>query len=242
MKIDFDEYKNIVFLTGAGVSVGSGLPTYRGENSSTTVDIQYCGHADRVKNDPKVLWEFYGSLRQSIQKAQPNAVHFMLAKLEACLADDQRFCLLTQNVDGLHQKAGSKRVIELHGNIEALDCSNDECNEEKNVNSLSAENSPLCEVCGSVLRPGIVLFGEPMPVSTEWSMKKALRSCDLFVAVGTSGTVSPASNIVRSAHYEGARTILLNLEPMIPNNPYFMEEYLGEASVLISRLFDMHVE
>ncbi len=241
MKLDLEEYKNIIFLTGAGVSVDSGLPTYRGENSTTAVDIQYSGHIDRIKDNPKALWEFYGPLRQSIQKAQPNAVHFMLAKLEACLADDQRFCLLTQNVDGLHQKAGSKRVIELHGNIETLVCSNGECNTEKVYGSLSAENPPLCEMCGSVLRPGIVLFGEPMPVSTEWSMKKALRSCDLFVAVGTSGTVSPASNIVRSARYEGARTILLNLEPMVPNNSYFVEEYLGDASVLMSGLFDTGV-
>jgi NAD-dependent deacetylase len=88
-------------------------------------------------------------------------------------------------------------------------------------------------LCGSPLRPGIVLFGEQLPVKEEWLAKRALRDCDLFIAIGSSGTVAPASSFVRSADYAGARTILINLDPMEPKNPYFREEYLGSAEELV---------
>ena len=96
---------------------------------------------------------------------------------------------------------------------------------------------PICQICSSPLRPDTVLFGEQMPVKEEWLSKRALRDCDLFIAIGTSGTVYPASGFVRSADYAGARTILINLEPMEPKNPYFKEEYLGAASELVPLLF-----
>ena len=92
---------------------------------------------------------------------------------------------------------------------------------------------PACPDCGSALRPDIVLFNEPLPVEAEWRVKRSLRDCDLFIAVGTSGTVSPAANFVRGAEYAGARTVLVNLTPMMPPNPYFQEEYLGKAEELL---------
>lgn len=97
----------------------------------------------------------------------------------------------------------------------------------------------MCPICGSLLRPDVVLFDEPLPVHEEWLAKKALRDCDLFMAIGTSGTVSPVSNYVRSADYAGARTILINLEPMKPKNPYFQEEYLGLAAELVPFFFNI---
>jgi NAD-dependent deacetylase len=103
---------------------------------------------------------------------------------------------------------------------------------------------PLCSLCGSVLHPDTVLFGEQLPAKEEWLAKRALRDCDLFIAISTSGTVSPAANFVRSADYAGVRTILINLEPMEPKNPYFKfkEEYLGYAEELVPLIFSSTTE
>ncbi len=240
MKISLSEYKKIVILTGAGVSVASGLKTYRGKNSSEkNTNIQYSGHADRLQDDPAGIWDFYGPLREHISEATPNAAHTYLAELEQSLSSSQDFCLITQNVDGLHQAAGSKNVIEIHGNLSKTRCSDPQCKTEPFTDWTCHKEIPLCPKCGAVLRPDIVLFGEQLSVDNEWKLKKAMRNCDLFIAIGTSGTVSPASNLVRSANYEGARTVILNLEPMNVKNPYFEEEYLGNAENLVPKIFDL---
>ncbi|MFL0805555.1 MAG: NAD-dependent protein deacylase [Agarilytica sp.] len=237
MKIQLSEYKKIVVLTGAGVSVASGLKTYRGKNGSeTNTNIQYSGHADRLQDDPAGLWGFYGPLREKISSAAPNAAHAHLAEIEQSLAPNQGFCLITQNVDGLHQAAGSKNVIEIHGNLNRSRCSDPRCETESFTDNSYQKELPLCAKCGAIFRPDIVLFGEQLSVDNEWKVKKAMRNCDLFIAIGTSGTVSPASNLVRSANYEGARTVILSLEPMKVKNPYFQEEYLGEADILVPKI------
>jgi NAD-dependent deacetylase len=97
---------------------------------------------------------------------------------------------------------------------------------------------PRCKICGSILRPDIVLFGEYEDPKVEWTIKSALRECDLFISVGTSGTVAPASNLVRSAQYSGARTVYINLEPMIPPNPYFQETVIGKAEDILQTLIN----
>jgi NAD-dependent deacetylase len=160
-----------------------------------------------------------------------------LAEWEAALAPHQEFLLVTQNVDGLHQCAGSKNVVELHGNVMFTRCSNASCyldvyrDEQSHLNAV-----PICPKCGSVLRPNVVLFGEEIPALPSWTVKRALRDCDLFVAVGTSGLVTPAANYVRGAEYAGARTILVNLEPMAQPNPAFKEQYLGPAEKVLPEL------
>lgn len=156
---------------------------------------------------------------------------------EASLSAGQYFVLITQNVDGLHQRAGSRNVIELHGSIHKTHCANPACTlaafEDANPHQ---QEIPRCPVCTNVLRPGIVLFGEPLPAEQSWRAKRALREWDLFIAIGTSGTVAPASNFVRSADYAGARTIYINLEPLDPPNPAFQEHYYGPAEHLLPEL------
>ncbi len=240
MKIKVKDYKNIIFLTGAGISVASGLNTYRGINSSkSNDDIAYLGHVDRLADDPLSLWNFYLPLKEQIIQSSFNAAHQFIAKIEDSLTPDQSCCVITQNVDGYHQKAGSKNVIELHGNLQRSRCTNPKCISQPFTDHNMYDAVPPCKECGSPLRPDIVLFGEQLPLDAEWKSKHTMRGCDLFVAVGTSGTVSPASNFVRSADFEGARTVLLNLEPMKHPNPYFKEEYLGEAVTLLPQIFEI---
>lgn len=239
MQINTSTYRNIVVLTGAGISAGSGLQTYRGPDGVWEGhDVQKYGTVQTLLEQPQRTWQLFGAMRAPIREAQANAAHIALARLEAQLRPEQNFLLVTQNVDGLHQRAGSKNVIEFHGNLEFTRCSNESCDLERFVDHQDhAHDVPLCPKCSSVLRPDIVLFGEQIPAFASWNAKRALRDCDLFIAIGTSGLVAPASNFVRSAEYAGARTIFVNLEPMNPRNPAFREEYLGRAEELVPTLF-----
>ncbi|VEP11276.1 Transcriptional regulator, Sir2 family protein [Hyella patelloides LEGE 07179] len=239
-KIKFSKYKNIVILTGAGISVASGLKTYRGKTSNQDNNIGNQAHVDRLKDNPLLIWQLFNPLRTACLSAKPNQAHQVLVHLEQSLKPEQNLALITQNVDRLHQKAGSKNVIELHGVVTETCYSNKQCqllpfkDEKEYINK-----APLCHQCNSPLKPNVVLFGESIPVDREWQVKKALRKCDLFIAIGTSGTVFPAANYVRSAEYSGAKTIFMNLEPMNPKNHYFQQEYIGEAEQLLPELFDI---
>lgn len=238
--INFSHYHNIVVLTGAGISVASGLRPFRGENGlwNEINPLDYV-EASVLETNPSAVWEFHNSLRKQLTTIKPNIAHIKLAEFEARLSPNQQFTLITQNIDELHQRAGSRNVIEIHGNIFRTRCNNPKCSLKPYLDKETYEDKlPMCSLCGSLLRPCTVLFGEQLPLQEEWLAKKALRDCDLFVAICTSGTVSPVSNYVRSADYAGARTILINLEPMKPKNPYFHEEYLGLAEELVPLLFD----
>jgi NAD-dependent deacetylase len=173
-------------------------------------------------------------MREPVLRAKPNAAHLALAKWEASLLPGQELLVITQNVDGLHQRAGSTNVVELHGNILITKCSDEACalvpyrDEAAHTDVL-----PECRLCGAALRPEVVLFGEELPALPSWTAKRALRDCDLFIAVGTSGLVTPAANYVRAAEYAGARTVFVNLEAMNPPNPAFKEQYLGPAETVL---------
>jgi NAD-dependent deacetylase len=241
--IIWQNYQNIVVLTGAGISVASGLKTYRGVAKELKLDkmnVEKWGHVDRLKDNPLAIWQLFGSLRTSCLSASPNQAHLILAKLEQSLKPEQNFTLITQNIDRLHDKAGSKNLIELHGVVTETCCSNRDCHLVPFTDNLEyIEEAPTCPQCHSFLKPNIVLFGEPIPLDKEWQVKQVLRNCDLFIAIGTSGTVFPAASYVRSAKYSGARTILINLEKINPKNPYFQEEYLGKAEDLLPKLLNL---
>jgi NAD-dependent deacetylase len=144
---------------------------------------------------------------------------------------------VTQNVDSLHQRAGSRQVVELHGNIAITRCSREQCDLPRFVDhEAHSDRVPCCPKCGGVLRPDVVLFGEAIPALASWHVKRALRDCDLFIAIGTSGLVTPAADYVRSAEYAGARTILVNLEKQLRRNPAFQEEYFGKAEEILPAL------
>jgi len=243
MRINLASYRRIVVLTGAGVSAGSGLRTYRGPDGVWEEHkVEEYGHVQALLERPEKTWKLFGAMRAPLRAAVPNAAHLALARAEARLGAEQQFLLVTQNVDGLHQRAGSRNVVELHGNLGFTRCSNDACDLQPFVDDQDhAEEVPRCPKCSSVLRPNIVLFGEAIPFQAGWQVKLALRDCDLFVAIGTSGLVAPAANFVRSAEYAGARTIFINLEPMSPRNPAFQEEYLGRAEEILPQLIGAEV-
>ncbi len=241
MHIDRSRYSRIVVLTGAGISAGSGLRTYRGPDGVwEEYEVERFGHADALRERPEETWRLFGGMREPVLAARPNAAHLALARWEAELSSGQELLLVTQNVDELHQRAGSKNVVELHGNILFTKCSNVACDLERHRDEAPHLGEvPRCPKCRAVLRPDVVLFGEEIPALPAWSVKRALRDCDLFVAIGTSGLVAPAANYVRGAEYAGARTILVNLEPLATPNRAFKEQYLGRAEELVPRLLGM---
>jgi NAD-dependent deacetylase len=231
-------YRRIVVLTGAGISVASGLRPYRG-TGGLWEEGDAKRYADRATLEaaPQEVWGFFAAARRAVGTAQPNPAHLALARLEASLRDDQRLTIITQNIDSLHQRAGSRNVVELHGSLRATRCRAVGCTYRiEDDQGGTSPDCPRCPVCGDYLRPDVVLFGEGLPGAAEYHAKRALRDCELFLAVGTSGTVSPASSFVRSARYAGARTVLINLEPMTPRNQYFQEELLGPAEELLPNL------
>lgn len=238
MQIDISAYKRVVVLTGAGVSVASGLRPYSGPDGVWEEhDVARLGHVDALTQRPRDTWNLFGSMREPVLAARPNPAHVALARWESKLRADQEFRLITQNVDGLHQQADSRNVSEIHGNIMYTRCSNFDCTLERFRDTATHQDHvPTCTLCGQALRPDIVLFGEELPVRPTWVARRALRDCDLFLAIGTSGTVAPASNFAREAAFAGARTIYLNLEPMQERNPALQEQYLGRAEELLPRL------
>jgi NAD-dependent deacetylase len=222
---------HIVVLTGAGVSVASGIAPFRGPGGLwNDPNIEKLAYRETLDDDPVSAWKFYNDLRRMAQNAKPNAAHVALAQFEQNLREDREFLLITQNVDGLHQKAGSKNVLEIHGSIHRTKCSNYECSlarfgfQDKRIYA----GPPHCPRCGSsVLRPDLVLFGEMIDPDITVATAMALRDCDLFIAVGTSGAVSPANQFVRAARNAGATTIYINMEPLESSD--FDETIIGRA-------------
>lgn len=227
--------RSIVVLTGAGISVPSGLRPYRGPGGLWTTNPELAGQLV-AGMDATMLWEVTCAWRKEIATAQPNEAHRSLAQFEEQVgADGGSFTLITQNVDGLHTRAGSKNVIELHGALRRSKCSLVGCPSKPFLDDRKGGPLPTCPDCGAPVRPDIVLFEEMLGAFEEWSAKKALRDADLFVAIGTSGTVSPASNFVRAAEYAGAHTVLVNLEA--PEIALFSEIHTGDALSLVPELF-----
>jgi NAD-dependent deacetylase len=237
-RINFTVYRSIVILTGAGVSAASGMRPFLGPgglwNDPDTIRLS---ESRTLYGQPGKVWAFYGELRTLAAAAPTNPAHEALARLEDSLRSDQQLTLLTLNVDGLHQRAGSRQVIELHGSVFRTRCSNDDCSLPGYMDyEQYPQGVPRCPRCNAVLRPDIVLFGEKLPVEAMWLSRRALRSCDLFMVIGTSGLVAPASDFVRVAEHVGARTILIDQNPMNPQNPYFHEEYTGKAEEILPEM------
>lgn len=227
--MSFDGYRHIVVLTGAGISQAAGLPTYRGPgglwNDPSKIGLSSV-EALRDRHDEvcSLFWDMYQSCRQ----VQPTAAHRALAAFEAQLPAGADYLLITQNVDSLHQAAGSRRVSEFHGSLARWRC-------ERCAAELLHPAEPMH--CGGWMRPAVVLFGEEIPAEAEHTAKRALRDCDLFVAIGTSGTVIPAASFVRWAAYAGARRVLLNLEVPAESQDEFPECHAGTADELVPRFF-----
>ena len=222
------DIRNIVILTGAGVSAESGLATFRGP------DGLWEGHRvedvctpEAYARDPALVHQFYDARRAKLEMVQPNAAHEALARLDAKWPGE--LLLVTQNVDDLHEQAGSKRLIHMHGELTRGWCL--ACHDKFAWTGPMGEGAacPSCGVAGQV-RPDIVWFGE-MPYDME-RIDEALRECDLFVSIGTSGAVYPAAGFVQTARYCGAETLEMNLEPSLAS-VYFDESRIGKAGDLV---------
>jgi NAD-dependent deacetylase len=200
----------VAALTGAGISAESGIPTFRGQGGLwRNYRAEDLATPQAFARDPKTVWEWYDWRRGLIAKAKPNLGHYALAQLEQRLGD--RFTLITQNVDGLHNRAGSQRVLKLHGDIWWTMCI--ACrNVQSDFRVPLPELPPRCQSCGGMLRPGVVWFGEPLPGATWEQAEEAVRRCELLIVAGTSAVVYPAASLAPLAQSQGARVIEINTE------------------------------
>jgi NAD-dependent deacetylase len=203
---------SIAVLTGAGVSAESGVPTFRGNTQGqqglwNQYRAEELATPGAFARDPKLVWEWYDWRRGLIAEAKPNPGHYALAAAEARA---RKFTLITQNVDGLHELAGSRNVLRLHGSIWITRCV--ECSREREDRRTPLpEIPPRCE-CGGMLRPGVVWFGEALPEKIWQEAEKAARSADLFLLIGTSAVVYPAAALASMAKSSGAHVVEINIE------------------------------
>ncbi|MBI4442377.1 MAG: NAD-dependent deacylase [Acidobacteria bacterium] len=208
--------RSVCVLTGAGVSQESGIPTFRGTDGLwRKYRAEDLATPEAFARDPLLVWEWYAWRRELIHRAQPNAAHRALAALqEQWSAKPGQFWLVTQNVDGLHDLAGSRNVIRLHGDFWLLRCTR--CGAERRDLSVPLNPfPPRCarRECSATMRPGVVWFGEALP-EQEWQQAAiAAGSCDLFLVVGTSGLVYPAASLPLLAKENGARLVEINPFP-----------------------------
>ena len=202
------EAEKVAVLTGAGVSAESGVPTFRGADGLwkkyKATDL---ATPEAFNRNPELVWDFYNWRRELISKVKPNPAHFALAELERKKSD---FILITQNVDGLHQEAGSENVLEIHGSIWRVKCTR--CEFQAEDRRVPLPKLPTCPQCGALLRPAVVWFGEALDFHILERAFQASKECDLMLVVGTSAVVHPAASLSLEAKSSGARVIEINLE------------------------------
>jgi NAD-dependent deacetylase len=201
--------RSIVVLTGAGISAESGVPTFRGPGGLwREVRAEDLATPEAFANDPRLVWEWYDWRRQTIAPAKPNLGHYALVTLEKRAPD---LTLITQNVDGLHPSAGSRNLLEVHGNLWRTRCLS--CGDvRENRETPLARIPPRCP-CGGLLRPDVVWFGEPLPADLLQRAIRAVEGCDLMLVVGTSGLVQPAASMADTALARGTPVVEINLDP-----------------------------
>lgn len=227
------DIRNVVILTGAGVSAESGLATFRGPDGLWEGHrVEDVATPEAFRRDPALVHAFYDARRAKLSSVEPNAAHRALARLDAEWRGE--LLLVTQNVDDLHERAGSKRLIHMHGELMRGWCL--ACGSRFRWEGNMGEDAscPTCFAEGMV-RPDIVWFGE-IPYEMD-RIEEALRACDLFVSIGTSGAVYPAAGFVQTARYCGARTIEMNLEPSLASF-MFDESRTGRAGELVPKWVD----
>lgn len=235
--LETSNYGHIVVLTGAGVSVASGLSTFRGPGGGLAEMLLPVSDGRDLPGNLPDVWQVYGYLRGLCAQTAPNAAHLALAKWQQKWSASRSITLVTQNVDGLHQKAGSESVVEIHGSLGRSRCMNESCPQAKGFDDWDVpDDVPHCSLCGTPLRPDITLFHEALPGDALTTVVSALRQCDLFLAIGTSGTVAPASQFVQGAAQSDARTIFINSTPLEGHNSYFSEQIIGKAEEILPQL------
>ncbi len=231
----FKEARRVCVLTGAGVSAESGVPTFRGGGGTAVwkgMPFDVISSAQMVERDLKSVWEWFDYRRERMQTVRPNPAHMALARWQDWFED---FTLVTQNIDGLHAAAGSREVIELHGNIwraRCMDC----CAPEQLSLGQTNSRSTHCQNCEGEMRPDVVLFGEMLPQQAFERAALKAKQCELFFIVGTSALVYPAASLPEIAKAAGAYTVEINPE-LTPLSAYCDELLTGKAGEILP-LFD----
>jgi NAD-dependent deacetylase len=221
--------EELVALTGAGISAESGLATFRDAQTGlwSKFKPEELATADAFQRNPKLIQDWYQWRREQALNAKPNAGHLALAKMEKRAPE---FLLITQNVDGLHARAGSKRIVELHGNIHRFRCFENNCADD----NFDVEHG-RCRSCGGNLRPDVVWFGEMLPPDALGTATNAAELCDVFFSIGTSSVVYPAADLWRRAKDHGAIIIEINKDPT-PLTPLADHSFLGKAGEILPAL------
>lgn len=221
-------FQSIVVLTGAGISAESGVPTFRGPDGLWEGHrVEDVATPQAFRRDPALVQAFYDARRAALARVAPNPAHDALARLDAQWPGD--LLIVTQNVDDLHERAGAKRMVHMHGELKSALCL--ACGERQPAPETLSDGPP-CTRCGARarLRPDIVWFGE-MPYHMD-RIEAALAACDLFVSIGTSGAVYPAAGFVQGARHYGAHTLEINLDPS-EGTHFFDEARHGRAGELV---------
>jgi NAD-dependent deacetylase len=226
--------RRIGVLTGAGISAESGIPTFRDAQTGLWARFrpEELATAEAFRLNPQLVWDWYAWRRGRVAGAVPNAGHLALARLEGRVPV---LTLVTQNVDGLHQRAGSVDVVELHGNIHRS-----RCFVEDVVIAAAPETDerpPRCPRCGAHLRPDVVWFGEALPPRALERAEAVARECDLFLSIGTSGAVFPAAQLPLTARQSGATVVEVNRDPT-PLTRVASFSLLGPAGAILPALLD----
>jgi len=222
--------KPCVALTGAGISAESGIPTFRARGGLwEKYDPMIYASIEAFREDPSKYWTIRGEFIRNYDTYQPNAAHLALAELEEMGV----VChVITQNIDGLHKKAGSKNVIEIHGSLRETYCL--QCGKEFIAPHVPEGMPPYCE-CGGVLKPNTVLFGEPLPKDALESAHHQSATCKLMLVIGTSAVVQPAASLPALARQKGARIVEVNPEPAFSGADYVIAE---KAGIALSRILE----
>jgi NAD-dependent deacetylase len=220
--------KKVVVLTGAGVSAESGVPTFRGEGGLwRKYRPEELATPYAFQKDAKLVWEWYDWRRGLIAPLEPNPGHNSIAQMEEFYPD---FALVTQNIDGLHKKAGSRSIIELHGNIWRVRCTQEGTITENKEVPLK-EIPPYCQ-CGALLRPDVVWFGESLPPEAIEQSFELSQNCELMFVVGTSAVVQPAASLPVVAKQSGAYVVEVNMEPT-PISSTVDQSFFGPAGKIM---------
>ena len=209
--ISLREARHIAVLTGAGISAESSIPTFREAQTGlwAKYDPEELATPQAFKANPLLVLDWYKWRRAIISQANPNPGHFALAKIESLAAiRGFQFTLITQNVDGLHQRAGSRKIVEIHGNINRMKCS--QCGQFPELDVQSDEETLHCKYCEGLLRPDVVWFGENIPINELQAAWQAAQTCDIFLSIGTSSIVQPAAQLPIISLQNGAIVVEIN--------------------------------
>ncbi len=223
---------SVVFFTGAGISAESGIPTFRGKDGIwNKLKPEELANFDAFLKNPDMVWEWYNHRRKIVHESKPNPAHRAIVEAGNIFPE---VSVITQNIDNLHKRAGSKTVYELHGNIERNYCV--ECKKYYTKDFIPEKGVPRCE-CGGLIRPDVVWFGEYLPQNQLIPAENASRNCNVFFIVGTSAIVYPAASLIHVARERGAYLVEVNIQKTEITR-FVNKSFIGEAGNILPQIIE----